>query len=91
MVRSPPRQIVCETLSRKKPTQERDSGVAQGVGPEFKPQNCKKKKRLSGKCVQLSLFCCGVCNRRKVQVGMSLCSPIAHYSRQKLLSFHLFL
>jgi hypothetical protein len=28
----------------KNPSQERAGGVAQGVGPEFKPQNCKKKK-----------------------------------------------
>jgi hypothetical protein len=27
----------------KKPSQRRDGGVAQGVGPEFKPQYCKKK------------------------------------------------
>jgi hypothetical protein len=29
----------------KKPTQNRADGVAQGVGPEFKPQYHKKKKR----------------------------------------------
>jgi hypothetical protein len=29
----------------KKPSQNRDVGVAQGVGLEFKPQNCKKKKK----------------------------------------------
>jgi hypothetical protein len=29
----------------KKPSQNRDVGVAQGVGPEFKPQNCKKKRK----------------------------------------------
>jgi hypothetical protein len=34
-VRSQPRQIVFKTLS---PTQKRAGGVAQGVGPEFKPQ-----------------------------------------------------
>jgi hypothetical protein len=29
----------------KKPfTKKRAGGVAQGVGPEFKPQYCKKKK-----------------------------------------------
>jgi hypothetical protein len=28
----------------KKQSQERAGGVAQGVGPEFKPQYCKKKK-----------------------------------------------
>jgi hypothetical protein len=44
MVQSQPRQIVCETLSQKNPSQKRAGGVAQGVGPEFKPQYCKKKK-----------------------------------------------
>jgi hypothetical protein len=37
---SQPGQIVHETLSWKKPSQKpfRAGGVAQGVGPEFKPQ-----------------------------------------------------
>jgi hypothetical protein len=42
------RQIVCEPLSKKKkknPLQKRAGGVAQGVGPEFKPQNCKKNQK----------------------------------------------
>jgi hypothetical protein len=30
--------MVLETLSQKNPTQKRADGVAQGVGPEFKPQ-----------------------------------------------------
>jgi hypothetical protein len=38
-VQSQPGEIVLETLSRKNPSQKR----AQGVGPEFKSQNCKKK------------------------------------------------
>jgi hypothetical protein len=42
MVQSQHRQIVCEILSRKNPSQKRAGGVAQGVGPEFKPQNHKK-------------------------------------------------
>jgi hypothetical protein len=29
---------------KKNPSQERASGVTQGVNPEFKPQYCKKKK-----------------------------------------------
>jgi hypothetical protein len=33
-----------ETLSQKYLTQKRAGGVAQGVGPEFKPQYRKKKK-----------------------------------------------
>jgi hypothetical protein len=44
-VRSQPGQIVLETLCRKNPSQKRTGRVAQGVGPEFKPQYCKKKKR----------------------------------------------
>jgi hypothetical protein len=32
------REIVQETLSQKLLTQKRAGGVAQGVGPEFKPQ-----------------------------------------------------
>jgi hypothetical protein len=34
----PARQIVCKTLSQKNLQQNRAGGVAQGVGPEFKPQ-----------------------------------------------------
>jgi hypothetical protein len=35
-----PRQVVCQTLSQKKKnqSQKRAGEVAQGVGPEFKPQ-----------------------------------------------------
>jgi hypothetical protein len=41
-----PGKIVCKTLSRKKKkSQKRDGGVAQGVDPEFKPQYCQKKKK----------------------------------------------
>jgi hypothetical protein len=40
-VRSQPRQIVHETLSQKKPSQQR----AQGESPEFKAQYHKKKKK----------------------------------------------
>jgi hypothetical protein len=29
----------------KKPTQKRAGGVAQGVGPKFKPSTAKKKER----------------------------------------------
>jgi hypothetical protein len=46
MVQKQPRQIVCETLSRKNPSQKKKAGgVAQGVGPELKPQYQKKKKK----------------------------------------------
>jgi hypothetical protein len=34
-------QIVPETLSQKNLSQKRADRVAQGVGPEFKPQYCK--------------------------------------------------
>jgi hypothetical protein len=29
----------------KNPSQKRAGGVAQGVGPEFKPQYCQKEKK----------------------------------------------
>jgi hypothetical protein len=47
VVRSQSRQIVCETLSwkNKKPFTKKVGGVAWGVGPEFKLQYCKKKKK----------------------------------------------
>jgi hypothetical protein len=48
MVRSQPRQIVCEPLSQKNPSQKSAGGVAKGVGPEFKPQKKKRKKRKYG-------------------------------------------
>jgi hypothetical protein len=44
-VRSQPGKIVCELLSQKQPSQKRDGGVAQGVGPGFKPEYHKKKKK----------------------------------------------
>jgi hypothetical protein len=43
MVRSQPWQTIQETLSQKDPSQKRAGGVAQGVGPEFKPQYFKRK------------------------------------------------
>jgi hypothetical protein len=48
MVQSQLGQIIPKTLSQKKKTtnlqNKRAGGVVQGVGPEFKPQYCKKKK-----------------------------------------------
>jgi hypothetical protein len=38
MVQSQPQQIVCETLFPKALHKNRAGGVAQGEGPEFKPQ-----------------------------------------------------
>jgi hypothetical protein len=45
-VQSQPKQIVCETLSPKYPSQRWASGVDHVVGPEFKPQYGKKKKSI---------------------------------------------
>jgi hypothetical protein len=44
-VQSQPKQIVPQDPILKNPAQERACGVAQGEGPEFKPQYHKKKKR----------------------------------------------
>jgi hypothetical protein len=33
-------------LEKKIITRKRGGGLAQGIGPEFKPQYCKKKKKL---------------------------------------------
>jgi hypothetical protein len=32
-------------MSKKNPSQKKAGGVAQGVGSEFKPEYCKKKKK----------------------------------------------
>jgi hypothetical protein len=53
--RSQTQQMVCETLSRKNPSQKRAGRVAQGVGPEFKPQYQKKKKSEARSFVQTIL------------------------------------
>jgi hypothetical protein len=53
MVRSRPGQIVHETLSLKTPSQKRAGGVAQGVGPEFKPQDCKQTNKKKEKKTQI--------------------------------------
>jgi hypothetical protein len=42
-VQSQPRQIVHETRFQNDQSQKRTGGVAQGAGPEFKPQYHKKK------------------------------------------------
>jgi hypothetical protein len=44
-VQNQPRQIVHKTLSWKTLHRNRAGGVSQGEGPEFKPQDCKKKKK----------------------------------------------
>jgi hypothetical protein len=43
-VQSQPREIVPRDPVSKKPSQKRASGVAQGIGPEFKPSTTKKKR-----------------------------------------------
>jgi hypothetical protein len=48
-----PGQIVYETLSRKTLHKNRAGGMAQGEGPEFKPQYWKKK---FSKCLHISNF-----------------------------------
>jgi hypothetical protein len=45
VVPSHPRQIVCETLFQKTLHKNRAGGVAQGEGPEFKPQYLKKQNK----------------------------------------------
>jgi hypothetical protein len=47
MVQSQPGDIVLEILSRKTfhTQKNRAGGVAQGEGPEFKPQNHKERKK----------------------------------------------
>jgi hypothetical protein len=46
---SQPRQIVCKTLfgkkKKKKAHKKSDGGVSVGVGPEFKPQYHKNRKK----------------------------------------------
>jgi hypothetical protein len=44
-VLSQPRQIVLQDPILKNPSKNRAGGVAQGEGPEFKPQYRKKKKK----------------------------------------------
>jgi hypothetical protein len=43
-VQSQTGQIAHETISQKKNHKKRDGGVAQGLGPEFKPQYLGKKE-----------------------------------------------
>jgi hypothetical protein len=44
-VQSQPKQVVHATLSQKTLHKNRTGRVAQGEGPEFKPQYYKKKKK----------------------------------------------
>jgi hypothetical protein len=56
-VQSQPGQIVCESLSQKKKkiTKKGAGGVAQGVGPEFKPQYSRKKNY-----IHISIHVCAI-------------------------------
>jgi hypothetical protein len=47
MVQSQPRQIDCETLSQKYPSQERAGGVAQGDGALSSSSSTAKKKKIA--------------------------------------------
>jgi hypothetical protein len=54
MVQSQPRQIDCETLSQKYPSQERAGGVAQGDGAlSSSSSTAKKKKKLPKHIIKL--------------------------------------
>jgi hypothetical protein len=53
---SQPGQIVHETLSQKNPSRKRSGGMAQGVGPECKPQYLPHKKIKGLKQKQPTLF-----------------------------------
>jgi hypothetical protein len=44
-VQSQLRQTVCPAILKKNPSQKRSGGVAQGIGPEFKLQYCKKQNK----------------------------------------------
>jgi hypothetical protein len=46
------RQTVQETPSQKIPSQKRAGRATQGVGPEFKPQYCRKERRKEGRNLQ---------------------------------------
>jgi hypothetical protein len=54
---SQPGQIVHKTLSQKNISQKKAGGVAQGIGPEFKSQYCKKKKKISQTFLVRSIKC----------------------------------
>jgi hypothetical protein len=41
---------------KKNPSQQRAGGVAQGEDPEFKPQYCKKKKKVKWVCWYMSMI-----------------------------------
>jgi hypothetical protein len=54
-VQSQPRQIVHKTLSSKTHHKKRAGGVAQGVGPKFKPQYCTYTRKNKNKTKKMYL------------------------------------
>jgi hypothetical protein len=62
VVRRQPGQIVHETLSKKNPLEKRAGGVAQSVGPEFKPQYHKKKKKKERERETMALSVLFICS-----------------------------
>jgi hypothetical protein len=59
VVQSQPGQIVGKTLSQKNPSQYRIGGVAQIVGPEFKPQYSQKNIYIfffAGNCLHFRIL-----------------------------------
>jgi hypothetical protein len=54
----PAGKIVCQIPSWKNPSQKSAGGVAQGEGPEFKPQYCKKKVDSTTKISKNSNYMC---------------------------------
>jgi hypothetical protein len=64
-VQSQPRQTVLEILSQKYCLQKRASGGSQSAGPEFKPQYCKKKKKIivMEQSVEIGMFSFFLCSR----------------------------
>jgi hypothetical protein len=50
------------TIKKKK---KKVGGVAKGVGPEFKPQYCKKKKKYNLKRNYSTLICWNIYNNLK--------------------------
>jgi hypothetical protein len=73
VIRSQPRQIVCETLSPKNPSQRKGGGLVQGVSPGFKPQKKRNMgmgyRRVVRKCVRYSRpLCSRVCSSKETTV-----------------------
>jgi hypothetical protein len=52
-------QTVDKNLSQKNPSQKRTAGMAQGEGPEFKPQYHQKKKKKGRPKTHLFFLCFG--------------------------------